>query len=492
MAPCEALYRRRCRSPAGWLEPGETKLLGTDLVQDALEKVKLIQDQLCTTQSREKRYADRKVRNVEFMVGERVLLQLDPPVFTGTDLEEDPQDFIDEMQKTLRVMRATETEGVELASYRLEGVTYSWFEMWEDSREEGSPPARWSEFADAFIDHFLHAETKAARVAKLESMKQEPEQLHELFSVSTPVGESIVAMHVYRDCVVTVHGRDTMADLIESGMVDFDFMDTDAEAPILESVPVVNEFSEVFPYKLTGIPPDMEIDMMSGTQPISIPPYRMAPPESKEQKEQLKDLLEKGFIRPNVPPCGPSPLCKEERCVTKDCQFLLESVTFLGDVISTEGIKVDPQNIAAVKNRPKPTTPTTIHSFLSLARYYWKFVEGFSTLASLLTKLTQQAVKFQWSDACERSFQELKSRLTTAPMWTQQEGTDEFVVYCDASRIGIGCVLRQHGNGIAFASRQLKNHENNYPTHDIELGGIRIEDLASLSIYSPCGYIHGP
>ncbi|XP_070054717.1 uncharacterized protein [Nicotiana tomentosiformis] len=84
-------------------------------------------------------------------------LQLDPPVFTDTDPGAYPQDFIDEMHKTLRVMRATEIEVVELASYHLEGVAYSWFEMWEDSREDGSPSARWSKFADAFIDYFLPA-----------------------------------------------------------------------------------------------------------------------------------------------------------------------------------------------------------------------------------------------------------------------------------------------------------------------------------------------
>ncbi|XP_070054557.1 uncharacterized protein [Nicotiana tomentosiformis] len=100
-------------------------------------------------------------------------LQLDPPVFTGADPEEDPQHFIDEMHKTLRVMYATETEGVELASYRLKGVAYSWFELWEESREEGSPPARWGEFTDASMDHFLPTETKAACAAEFESLKQD-------------------------------------------------------------------------------------------------------------------------------------------------------------------------------------------------------------------------------------------------------------------------------------------------------------------------------
>nr|XP_009762248.1 PREDICTED: uncharacterized protein LOC104214296 [Nicotiana sylvestris] len=98
-------------------------------------------------------------------------LQLDSPMFTSTDLKADPQDFIDEMHKTLRVMRTTEMGGVELAAYRLKGVAYSWFEMWEDSHDEGSLPARLSEFVDAFMDNLLHAETKAACAAEFENLK---------------------------------------------------------------------------------------------------------------------------------------------------------------------------------------------------------------------------------------------------------------------------------------------------------------------------------
>nr|XP_009788308.1 PREDICTED: uncharacterized protein LOC104236129 [Nicotiana sylvestris] len=99
-------------------------------------------------------------------------LRLAPPEFTGTELEADPRDFLDEMYKTFRVMKDTKTEGVELASYRLRVATYSWFEMWEDSRGEGIPPARWDEFVDAFMDHFLPAETMAARATEFEVLKQ--------------------------------------------------------------------------------------------------------------------------------------------------------------------------------------------------------------------------------------------------------------------------------------------------------------------------------
>ena len=86
-----------------------------------------------------------------------------------------------------------------------------------------------------------------------------------------------------------------------------------------------------------------------------------------------------------------------------------------------------------------------------------------------MSRLTQKKVKFQWLDSCEKSFQELKNRLTTAPILTLLDGSNGFIVYCDAFRVGLGCVLMHRGNVIAYASRQLKPHERNYPTHDLEL-----------------------
>ncbi|KAH0738661.1 hypothetical protein KY290_037366 [Solanum tuberosum] len=154
------------------------------------------------------------------------------------------------------------------------------------------------------------------------------------------------------------------------------------------------------------------------------------------------------------------------------CEFWLKSVAFLGHIVFGDGIKVDTRKIETVQNWPRPTSPTEIRSFLGLAGYYRRFVEGFSSIASPLTKLTQKAVKFQWSEACEKSFQELKKRLITAPVLTLPEGTQGFVVYCDASRVGLGCVLMQNGKVIAYASRQLKVHERNYPTHDLELAAV--------------------
>src|SRR5687767_907514 len=389
--------------------------------------------------------------------------------------------------------------------------------------------------------------------------------------------------------------------------------DVESKVPSLESVPVVSEFPDVFPDDLPGIPPkreiDFGIDLLPDTRPISIPPYRMAPAELKELKEQLKDLLDKGFIRPSISPWGAPVLfvrkkdgtlrmCIDYRQLNKvtiknkypipriddlfdqlqgashfskidlrsgyhqlrvrekdipktafrtryghfefvvmsfgltnapavfmdlmnrvfkpyidmfvlvfiddiliyskgeeehmghlrlvlqklrekqlfakfsKCEFWLKEVAFLGHVVSGEGIKVDPKKTDAVKNWPRPLSPSDIKSFLGLAGYYRRFVEGFSSIASPMTKLTQKKVKFAWTDACEKSFQVLKDRLTSAPILTLPDGVEGFVVYCDASRIGLGCVLMQRGKVIAYASRQLKVHERNYPTHDLELAAV--------------------
>ena len=99
-------------------------------------------------------------------------------------------------------------------------------------------------------------------------------------------------------------------------------------------------------------------------------------------------------------------------------------------------------------------------------------MEGFSSIASPLTRLTQKIVKFQWSDDCEKSFAELKSRLTKALLLTLPEGSDGYVIYCNASRVVLNYVLMQRDKVISYASRNLKVHEKNYLTHDLELAAV--------------------
>jgi len=133
---------------------------------------------------------------------------------------------------------------------------------------------------------------------------------------------------------------------------------------------------------------------------------------------------------------------------------------------------VDSHKIEAVKQWPIPTSPTDIRSFLGLAGYYRRFVEGFSSIDSPLTKLTQIKVKFKWSDKCEKSFAELKTRLTAAPVLTLPDGSDCYSICYDASKVGLGCVLMQQGKVIAYASRQLTVHEKNDSTNNLELAAV--------------------
>ncbi|GJW84052.1 putative reverse transcriptase domain-containing protein [Tanacetum coccineum] len=382
----------------------------------------------------------------------------------------------------------------------------------------------------------------------------------------------------------------------------------------LEDVPIVQDFPEVFPEDLPGLPPtrqvEFQIDLVPGAAPIARAPYRLAPSEMKESlSEQLKELSDKGFIRPSSSPWGapvlfvkkkdgsfrmcidyrelnkltvknryPLPriddlfdqlqgssvyskidlrsgyhqlrvreedipktafrtryghyefqvmpfgltnapavfmdlmnrvckphldkfvivfiddiliyskskqehekhlkiildLLKKEELYAKfsKCEFWIPKVQFLGHVIDSEGIHVDPAKIESIKDWTSPKSPTEIRQFLGLAGYYRRFIEGFSKIAKPMTKLTQKKVKFEWGDKQEAAFQLLKQKLCSAPILALPEGSEDFIAYCDASKKGLGAVLMQREKVISYASRQLKIHEKNYTTHDLELGAV--------------------
>ncbi|KAJ9564382.1 hypothetical protein OSB04_000348 [Centaurea solstitialis] len=167
-------------------------------------------------------------------------------------------------------------------------------------------------------------------------------------------------------------------------------------------------------------------------------------------------------------------LLKRERLYAKlsKCEFWLREVQFLGHIVSENGIKVDPVKIEAIEKWEPPKTPTEVRSFLGLAGYYRKFIQDFSRIATSLTMLTKKNVKFEWREAQAEAFRTLKERLCSAPILSLPDGSEDFVVYSDASKLGLGCVLMQRGKVIAYASRQLKDHERRYPTHDMELAAV--------------------
>ncbi|GJT42123.1 putative reverse transcriptase domain-containing protein [Tanacetum coccineum] len=182
-----------------------------------------------------------------------------------------------------------------------------------------------------------------------------------------------------------------------------------------------------------GLPParqvEFQIDLVPGAAPVARAPYRLELAEMQELFTQLQELSDKEFIRPSSSPWGAS-IFVLRRIVRQ----VLKGVA----VLAVEG----------------------------LAGYYRGFIEGFSKIASPMTKLTQKSVKFEWGEKAEAAFQLLKQKLCSAPILALPEGSENFVVYCDASHKGLGAVLMQREKVIAYASRQLKVHEKNYTTHD--------------------------
>ncbi|GKB76830.1 putative reverse transcriptase domain-containing protein [Tanacetum coccineum] len=179
----------------------------------------------------------------------------------------------------------------------------------------------------------------------------------------------------------------------------------------------------------------------------------------QEHEENLKLILE---------------LLKKEELYAKFsmCGFWIPKVQFLGHMIDSKRIHMDPVKIESIKDWASPKTPTEIRQFLGLVGYYQRFIEGFSKIAKSITKLTQKKVKFDWGDKQEAAFQLLKQKLCSAPILALPEGAENFIVYCDASHKGLGVVLMQNEKVIAYASRQLKNYEKNYTTYDLELGAV--------------------
>ena len=150
----------------------------------------------------------------------------------------------------------------------------------------------------------------------------------------------------------------------------------------------------------------------------------------------------------------------------------MREIQFLGHLIGPDGIKVDPTKVEAIKSWETPKNPTDIRSFLGLAGYYRRFVKDFSKIANPLTKLTKKAEAFVWTEEQEKAFQYLKECLCKAPILALPEGNEDFVVYSDASLLGLGCVLMQRDKVIAYASKQLKPAEKKYPAHDLELAAV--------------------
>ncbi|GKA40201.1 putative reverse transcriptase domain-containing protein, partial [Tanacetum coccineum] len=441
----------------------------------------------------------------------------------------------------------------------------------------------------------------------------EPSELGFKYEIEIASGQLVEIDKVIKGCKLEIEGHVFDIDLIPFRHGSFDVLRVLGERPEekarflmgvkkQEEIVVVRDFPEVFPDDLTGLPPiweiEFRIELIPGATPVAKSPYRLAPFELEELSGQLKELQDKGFIRPSSSPWGAPVLFVKKKngsfrmCIdyrelnkltvknryplpriddlfdqlqgsqffskidlrsgyhqlrvheddipktafrtryghfeftvmpfgltnapaifmdlmNRVCRPYLDKfvIVFIDDIliysktqeehvehlrsvvswacdsmlivsilalfiqtINGNGIHVDPSKIEAVKNWKAPRTPTEVRSFLGLAGYYRRFIENFSKIAKSLTILTQKSKTFDWGEEQELAFRTLKDKLCSAPVLALPDRAKDFVVYCDASGIGLGCVLMQRGKVIAYASRQLKIHEKNYTTHDLELG----------------------
>ncbi|GKA17659.1 putative nucleotidyltransferase, ribonuclease H [Tanacetum coccineum] len=416
---------------------------------------------------------------------------------------------------------------------------------------------------------------------------KKPVRLNISYEVELADGKLVSTNTVLRGCTLNLLNQLFEVDLMPIELGTFDVIiahvtEKEPKEKCLNDVPIIHDFPKVFPDDLPGLPlprqVEFRIKLMPGAAPVARAPYRLAPTELKELLDQLKELSEKGFIRPSSSPWGSSGvfvtkkdgsfrmcidyrelnkltvknryllsriddlfdqlqglsvyskidlrsgyhqlrireedipitafrtryghfkfqvmlfgltnapavfmdlmnrvckpyldkfvivfiddiliyskskeeheehlkiilgLLKKEKLYAKfsKCDFWLDSVQFLGHVINNEGVHVDPSKIEAIKNWSAPTTPTEVRQFLGLAGYYRRFIEGFSLIAKPLTKLTQKNKKYEWGEDEEEAFQILKQKLCSAPILASPEGSEDFVVYCDASIKELGAVV---------------------------------------------------
>nr|GEU73981.1 retrotransposon protein, putative, Ty3-gypsy subclass [Tanacetum cinerariifolium] len=256
------------------------------------------------------------------------------------------------------------------------------------------------------------------------------------------------------------------------GLLAF-LMDTSSDGPSLETHPIVQDFFDVFPKELPEIPPERKVKFG-----IELIPEQDIPKTTFRTRYGHYEFLVMPFGLTNAPAVFMDLMNRifheylDKFVIVFIDYILVYSKTKEEHEEHLHGITMDPAKVEAITKWPRPKTVTEVRSFLGLVGYYRRFVEGFSCLALPLIELMRKGEKFVWNEEREKSFEELKKRLVSAPILTLPSSSSGFQIYSDASKKGLGCVLMQYGKVIAYASRQLKPYEANYPTHDLELTAV--------------------
>ncbi|GKB38817.1 putative reverse transcriptase domain-containing protein [Tanacetum coccineum] len=292
-----------------------------------------------------------------------------------------------------------------------------------------------------------------------------PITLDTTYDIEMADGNLVGTNTVIQDCTLILLNQPFKIDLMLIKLSSFD---------VIISMDWLSKYHAriICDEKVVHIPIDGETLIIRGAEPVARAPYRLAPSEMQELSNQLQELADREEHEDHLRII--LEFLKKEKLYAKfsKCDFWISIVQFLEHVMDSQGIHIDPVKIEAVKNWAYPTTPTEIHQFLGLAGYYQRFIKDFSKIVKTLTELTQKNKKYIWGENQESAFQLLKQKLCEAPILALPEGNDDFVVYYNASYQGLGAVLMQREKVIAYASRQLKPHEENYTTHDLKLGAV--------------------
>nr|GEV53290.1 hypothetical protein [Tanacetum cinerariifolium] len=272
-----------------------------------------------------------------------------------------------------------------------------------------------------------------------------------------------------------------------------------SEEKQLKDVPIIQDFLEVFPEDLPGLPParpvEFQIDQIPGAAPVARAPYQLAPSEMKELSEQLQELSDKGFIRPSSWPWGAPVLFVKKKdgsfriiyskidlrssyhqlrvreqdipkTAFRTCYGHYEFQVMPFGLTNAPAVFIDLMNLVCkpyldkfvivfiddirIYSKDEKEYEEHLKAILELLKeescltgYYRRFIEGFSKIAKSMTKLTQKGIKFDWGEKEENAFQLIKQKFCSAPIFALPEGSKDFVVYCDASHKGLGAVLMQ-------------------------------------------------
>ncbi|GKC32070.1 putative reverse transcriptase domain-containing protein [Tanacetum coccineum] len=349
----------------------------------------------------------------------------------------------------------------------------------------------------------------------------EPSIVNPGYAIEIAVGKSVEVDRVIRDCKLELGNSLFTIDLIPLGHGSFDVIVGMDWLSKNKDVIVCHERVVKIPVKeggilrvheehLSGQPPqrqvEFSIDLVPGATSVARSPYRLAPSKMQELSGQLQELQDNGFIRPSHSPWGALVLFVKKKygsfCICIDYRELnkitiknryplhriddlfdqLQGACYFSKIDLPSGYHQLTNELAVFMDlMNRLLRKEMLYAKFSKCEFWlqevhflghWRFIANFSKIAKPLTSLTQKNQKYEWGEKEEEAFQTLKNNLCDAPILSLPDGVKDFVVYCDASNQGLSCVRMQRGKVIAYALRQLKIHEKNYTTHDLELGAV--------------------